>query len=119
VLALAAAGAVLELEIAVHSSVFCFFIGWKVFAFVFVVALRQAAIRSLLSASALIPMAQIKPSSSRPTAVTILRWCLPAAASLAWRFVSRTCAFQAISLMGSGTPSCRLRCRGPMAGRSR
>lgn len=32
-----------------------------------------AAIFSLLAASALIPMAQIKPSSSRPTAVTILR----------------------------------------------
>jgi len=35
--------------------------------------------RSLLSAPTLTPMAQMKPSSSRPTAVTILRWSLPTA----------------------------------------
>ncbi len=82
-LAPSAAGSVLELEITVHASVFCFFILWKVFAFafVFVLALRQAAIRSLLAASALIPMAQMKPSSSRPTAVMIFLWSLPAAAN--------------------------------------
>ena len=72
-LAPAAAGPVLELDDAVHWSGFCFFILWKVFALAFVLALalRQAAIRSLLSASALIPIAQMKPSSSRPTAVMI------------------------------------------------
>ena len=43
----------------------------------------HAANFCLQAASALIPMAQMKPSSSRPTAVTILRWSLPAAASLA------------------------------------
>ena len=72
-LAPAAAGSVLEFGYAVHGSVFCFFILWKVFAFAFVLALHQAAMRSLLSASALTPMAQMKPSSSRPTAVMILR----------------------------------------------
>src|ERR1039458_5833166 len=50
--------------------------------FAFVLVLRQAAIRSLLAASALIPMAQMKPSSSRPTAVVIFLWSLFAAASL-------------------------------------
>ncbi len=74
-------GTLVELEFTVHLSVFCFFILWKVFAFV--LALRQAAIGSLLAASALIPIAQMKPSSSRPTAVMILRWSLPAAASRA------------------------------------
>ena len=56
---------------------FVFSILWKAFvfavAFAFVLALCQAAIRSLLSASTLTPMAQMKPSSSRPTAVMILR----------------------------------------------
>ena len=60
--------------------VFCFFILGKVFAFV--LAFRQVAIRSLLAASALVPMAQMKPSSSRPTAVMIFLWSLPAADSL-------------------------------------
>jgi len=67
----AAAGPVLELGDAVHGCGFCFFIPWKVFAFV--VVLRQAAFRSLAAASALLPIAQMKPSSSRPTAVMILR----------------------------------------------
>jgi hypothetical protein len=49
--------------------------------FAFVFALRQAAIGSLLDASALIPMAQMKPSNSRPTAVMIFLWSFPAAAS--------------------------------------
>ena len=78
VLAPAAAGSVLELDCVVHSlGRLCFFILWKAFvfavAFAFVLALCQAAIRSLLSASTLTPMAQMKPSSSRPTAVMILR----------------------------------------------
>ena len=77
----AAAGSVLEFGGVVHSSgCFCFFILWKVFAFA--VAFRQAAIRCLAAASALIPMAQMKPNSSRPTAVMIFLWSLPAAASL-------------------------------------
>jgi len=66
-------GTPVELDDAVHWSGFCFFILWKVFAFAFVLALRQAAIRNLPAASALTPMAQMKPSSSRPTAATILR----------------------------------------------
>ena len=66
-----AAGSVLELDDAFHWSGFYFFILWKVFAFAFALVLPQAAIRSLLAASALTPMAQMKPSSSRPTAVMI------------------------------------------------
>jgi hypothetical protein len=85
VLAPAAAGSVFELGKSFHSSGSCFFILWKVlaFAFAFVLALRQAATFCMAADSALIPMAQIKPSSSRPTAVTILRWSLPAAANRA------------------------------------
>ena len=82
--ALAAAGSVFEFGFAVHSWVrLCFFIPWKVFvlAFAFVFAPRQAAICSLLDASALIPMAQMKPSNSRPTAVMIFLWSFPAADS--------------------------------------
>jgi hypothetical protein len=74
VLASAAAGSAFELGGVVHASNrFCFFILWKVFAFAFVVAFRQAAFFCLTAASALVPMAQMKPSSSRPTAVMILR----------------------------------------------
>ena len=53
----------------------------EVFAFAFVVAFRQAAFCCLTAASALVPMAQMKPRSSRPTAVMILRRSLPAADS--------------------------------------
>ena len=69
----AAAGPVLELVAVVHRFCFCFFILWKVFAFAFAFALvlLQAAIGCLTAASALTPMAQMKPSSSRPTAVMI------------------------------------------------
>jgi len=67
----AAAGSVLELGKAVHSSGVCFFILGKVFVFAFVLVFPQAAICPLAAASALIPMAQINPSSSRPIAVTI------------------------------------------------
>ena len=76
----AAAGPVLELVVVVHwLGRFCFFILGKVFAFV--LAFRQTTIRSLLAASALVPMAHTKPSSSRPTAVMIFLWSLPAADS--------------------------------------
>ena len=80
-LAPAAAGSVLELGDAFHRSgfAFSFFGKFLLLPLSLVLALRQAAIRSLLSASALIPMAQMKPTSSRPTAVMILRWSLPAA----------------------------------------
>jgi len=75
VLAPAAAGAAFELGDAVHWSGFCSFILGKVFAFAFVFAfaLCQAAIFCMTADSALIPMAQTKPSNSRPTAVMILR----------------------------------------------
>jgi hypothetical protein len=80
VLAPAAAGSVLALEDVVHwSGRLCFFILWKAFAFASVLVLRQAAIGCLLAVSTLTPMAQMKPSSSRATAVMILRWSLPAA----------------------------------------
>ena len=68
----AAAGSVLELGGVVHAwSRFCFFILWKVFAFALVLAFRQAARCCLTAASALVPTAQMKPSSSRPNAVMI------------------------------------------------
>jgi hypothetical protein len=66
----AAAGSVLEFGGIVHS-LGCFassFVG-DVFAFAF--AFRQAAIRCLDAVSALIPIAQMKPNSSRPSAVMI------------------------------------------------
>ena len=85
-LASAAAGSVLEFGGAVHSlGCFCFFILWNVFvfafAFAFAFAFSQAAIRCLTSVSALVPMAQMKPNSSRATAVVIFLLSLPAAAS--------------------------------------
>jgi hypothetical protein len=73
----AAAGSVLEFGGVVHSwGRFCSFILWNVFAFAFVFASRQAAIGCLAAVSALIPMAQMKPNSSRPTAVMIFLWSL-------------------------------------------
>ena len=83
-LASAAAGSVLEFGGAVHSlGCFCFFILWNVFAFAFAFAFvfPQAAIRCLTTVSALVPMAQMKPNSSRATAVVIFLLSLPAAAS--------------------------------------
>jgi hypothetical protein len=72
VLALAAAGSGLEFGSAVHClGRLFFFHSLESFCFCFVFAFRQAAIRSLLDASALIPMAQMKPNNSRPTAVMI------------------------------------------------
>jgi hypothetical protein len=84
VLASAAAGSVLEFGGAVHSlGCFCFFILWNVFVFAFAFAFvfPQAAIRCLTSVSALVPMAQMKPNSSRATAVVIFLLSLPAAAN--------------------------------------
>jgi hypothetical protein len=84
VLASAAAGSVLEFGGAVHSlGCFCFFILWNVFAFAFAFAFvfPQAAIRCLTTVSALVPIAQMKPNSSRATAVVIFLLSLPAAAS--------------------------------------
>jgi hypothetical protein len=82
VLASAAAGSVLEFGGAVHSlGCFCFFILWNVFAFAFAFVFPQAAIRCLTTVSALVPIAQMKPNSSRATAVVIFLLSLPAAAS--------------------------------------
>ena len=64
-------GTLVELVEVVHRCCFCFFILWKVFVFAFALVLPQAAIGCLTAASALTPMAQMKPSSSRPTAVMI------------------------------------------------
>ena len=83
-LASAAAGSVLEFGGAVHSlGCFCFFILWNVFVFAFAFAFvfPQAAIRCLTTVSALVPIAQMKPNSSRATAVVIFLLSLPAAAS--------------------------------------
>jgi hypothetical protein len=52
----AAAGSAFDLGCAVHSSGFCFFILWEVFAFAVAFAFRQAAIFSLAAASALMPV---------------------------------------------------------------
>jgi hypothetical protein len=111
VLAPAAAGTVLDLDDDFHQvSSLLFFLLRKVFAF------PQAAIRCLTVASALVPMAQIKPSSSRPTAVTIFLLSLPVAASLAYRLCSRCWAFHAISLASSDALCYRLRNPAQMAG---
>jgi hypothetical protein len=56
-------------ELFIRSVVFAFSFLGKVFAFA--VAFRQAALDGLAACSALIPMAQMKPSSSRPSAVMI------------------------------------------------
>ena len=76
-LASAAAGSMLEFSDDVHRwGGLCFFILRAVFAFC------QAAIRCLAIVSALVPMAQMKPNSSRATAMVIFLLSLPAAASL-------------------------------------
>lgn len=84
----------LRLLLALFSNLAVLFIRWVVFVFSFLGTFLpwpfhwsdrsfcQAAIRFLVAASALTPMAHMKPSSSRPTAVTIFLWSLPAAASL-------------------------------------
>ena len=71
VLAPAAADPVLELEMVVHWLIcFAFSLFGEVFCFCSFGS-RHAAICCLQAASALIPMAQMKPSSSRPIAVMI------------------------------------------------
>ena len=68
----AAAGSVLELGgVAYAWCRFCFIILWKFFAFALVLAFRQATRCYLTAAFALVPTAQMKPSSSRPNAVMI------------------------------------------------
>ena len=80
-LASAAAGSVLEIGDDVHrlgglcSSILRTF-------FCFCLFFCQAAIRWLTVVSALVAMAQMKPNSSRATAVVIFLLSLPAAASL-------------------------------------
>ncbi len=69
----------------------------------------QAAVRWLTVVSALVPIAQMNPSSSRATAVTILPCGFPAALSFIYRLCKRCCAFHAISLAASEILSCRLR----------
>jgi hypothetical protein len=74
VLAPAAAYLVLELNCVVQGC--CFSLVRKVFGFVF-----HAAIGCWKVGSALMAIAQIKPSSSRPIAVMIFLWSLPAMTS--------------------------------------
>jgi hypothetical protein len=52
------------------------------FSFLGVFCFCQTAIRCLATVSALVPIAQMKPNSSRATAVVIFLLSLPAAASL-------------------------------------
>jgi hypothetical protein len=66
----------LGLPLALSSNLVELFIRWFRFSFfgkvfAFVLAFRQAAIGSLAPASALIPIAQMKPNSSRLSAVMI------------------------------------------------
>ena len=104
VLPLAAAGSVFEMDVDVHDSVLIFsFLGG------FVLGCCQAATCCLETVSALVPIAQINPSSSRATSVTIFLWSLPAAPSFTYRLCNRCCAFHAISLVSSEMLSCRLR----------
>jgi len=77
VLAPAAADSVLEMDNVVHRLIrFCFFLFRKVLAFV--LRFLHAASCCLPAASALIPMAQMKPSSSRAIAVMTFLCSLPA-----------------------------------------
>ena len=78
VLAPAAADPVLELDCAVHRcSVFVFSLLGKFLLF----SSRHAASCCVQAASALIPIAQMNPASSRPIAVMAFLWSLPAAIS--------------------------------------
>jgi hypothetical protein len=79
----------LRLLLALYSKWWTQFIGFEVFVFSFLgrfcfcscFGLSHAALLPRVAASARIPMAQMKPSSSRPTAVMIFLWSLPAAES--------------------------------------
>jgi hypothetical protein len=83
----------LRLRLALASNGWMMFIWLRVFVFplsgkfllllLLLLFVCHAAIAWRAAVSVFTPMAQMKPSSSRPTAVTILRWSLPAAASLA------------------------------------
>ena len=106
-LVLAAAGSVFEMDVSVHRSVFLAFSFLGSFCLCF--ACCQAATCCLDIVSDLVPIAQIKPSSSRATAVTIFFWSLLAAPSFIYRLCSRCCAFHAISFASSEMLSCRLR----------
>ena len=77
----AAAGPVLELSSVIHSLIVFVFSFWGKFLLLLNCFFCHAAICSLPAVSALIPMAQTKPSSSRPTAVMIFFLSLPAAVS--------------------------------------
>jgi hypothetical protein len=80
VLAPAAADPVLELDSVVHVLiVFAFSLFGKFLLLLFVS--RHAARCSVQADSALIPMAQMNPTSSRPIAVMVFLWSLPAAIS--------------------------------------
>jgi hypothetical protein len=80
VLAPAAADPVLELDCAVHRcSVFVFSLFGKFLSLLFVS--RHAAHWCEQADSALIPMAQMNSVSSRPIAVMVFLWSLPAAIS--------------------------------------
>ena len=68
----------LRLRLTLSSNWTTLFIGWMVFAFSFfgkfcfcLFGFRHAASCSVQTASAFIPMAQMKPSSSRPIAVMV------------------------------------------------
>jgi hypothetical protein len=81
-----------RLRLAVSWNGLTLFIGYVIFVFSFLGKFLllflllffacHAAVPSQ-AVSAFRPIAQMKPSSSRPTAVMILRWSLPEAASLA------------------------------------
>ena len=81
-LAPAAAGPGLELVNEVHSVArFCFSFSGRLLLLLLLFA-RHAAIAWVAAASALTPIAQMNPSSSRPTAVTILRFCMAGSSPL-------------------------------------
>jgi len=96
VLAPAAAGSVLEFGDAVHR--FCCFILRNVCSCFCLCFSSGGYSLCMAVVSALVPMAQMKPNNSRPTAVTIFLLSLPLAASLAYRLCSRCCAFHARNL---------------------
>ena len=72
------------LTLFIRFEVFVFsFLGKFLLLFLLLLFAGHAAMTRLAAASVFTPMAQMKPSSSRPTAVVILHCSLPAAASLA------------------------------------
>jgi hypothetical protein len=88
VLAPAAAGSVLELDgVVICRSVFVFF-SFGRFCFC-LFGSRHAAFCCMQAASALTPIAQMKPISSRPTAVMTFLWSLPAAINFIYRLCKR------------------------------